>query len=419
MNEQFKFDSQDYILKVIVRDKESYKIATFGDERHENLMGFYLGDDDKLNEIILYQLQDINLGRPSIEYVKDGPFEGCGTQYYIDYNDVGEPLILSDFVTYLDNDSLTFKFLDNPTDTEYNIGRITYGFDEDLYPTFLRVNNLVEDEYKQIMDNVEMRHIPIVKKKQLNNYDSIKEKIDKIAEEKGIKVLFSSMIGSKSWGYDVDNSDIDVRFVYKRNLDEILSMDSPLDTINMMEERDDFTGYDIKKFLSIILKQGVNAYEILYGNNIEENDVVKTLRSFAADVMQPDKIVSIYKNIVKQNIRHLDNTSTKKTKKIIENLRMMATSNYVEEKKEFPICNFETVLSTENNKSLKPLLEDLINKRKHGEEEVLITSELLNIFNEFTNDIKMDNKSNSKDNAVQMASQIYKDVVLNDKNKSL
>jgi hypothetical protein len=125
-------------------------------------MGFYLGSDDKVNEIILYELQVLNLGGPDLRYAEDGPYVGVGNQYYIDYNDVGEPLIVSDFDAYLDSGSLSFKFSDVPTETEYNIGRITYGFDEEIYPTFLRVNDLAEYEYKEIMDNIEKRHIPIV-----------------------------------------------------------------------------------------------------------------------------------------------------------------------------------------------------------------------------------------------------------------
>ena len=167
---QFSFDSDDYILRILVSYDESCKIATFGDERHENLMGFYLDNDYVLNEIILYKMQEMFLGKPEIKYSEGGVLKTSANTYYIDYNDFGEPLIISNFETYLDNDTLIFKFLDKDTESEYNEGRITYGYDDDLYPTFLRVNDITEEEYKQIIESVKKHHIPIVGSDGVNKF---------------------------------------------------------------------------------------------------------------------------------------------------------------------------------------------------------------------------------------------------------
>lgn len=152
--------ASDYLFKIKVREEESVSIATFGDERHINLMGLYLGADQRVNEIILYRLSEMILNPATLKCASDGVVETFAF-YWVEYNSFGEPLIVSNFETYLVNDSITFKFSDNPTKYQRDLGSITYAFDEDDDPTFLRINSLTKVEYNQIISKLKVRKIPM------------------------------------------------------------------------------------------------------------------------------------------------------------------------------------------------------------------------------------------------------------------
>ena len=152
--------TSDYIFKVKIREEDNVSIATFGDERHVNLMGLYLGADQRLNEIILYKLSEMILNPATLKYASDGIGESFAL-YWVEYNGFGDPLIVSDFETYLENDSITFKFSDHSTKFQRDLGGITYAFDEDSAPTFLRINSLTKVEYNQLISKMKVRNIPL------------------------------------------------------------------------------------------------------------------------------------------------------------------------------------------------------------------------------------------------------------------
>lgn len=165
MTDLFEF-SPDFIFKINYMDGYDMKIATFGDERHVNLMGFYLEHMDKLLYVILYELSELRLDKPSIKR-EEKVYPTFGPYYYIEYNDFGEPLIVSDFKAFLYEDSLTFTFFDTPTDIEYKSGRFIFGFDDNSDPTFMTVLDITDDEYNNIIKSIQKRNIPISEKGRL------------------------------------------------------------------------------------------------------------------------------------------------------------------------------------------------------------------------------------------------------------
>lgn len=151
--QHFDFKSGDYIFRFRVNDNESTSIATFGDTSHSNLMAFYLDDSSRLTEIILYNISEYQKRTPALKYCAGGPSTESFAMYFVDYDDFGEPIVVSDFKTYIDENSLTFVFNDHPSEFTKTVGRVLMGFDGDSEPAFVKIDQLTEEEYKTILDS--------------------------------------------------------------------------------------------------------------------------------------------------------------------------------------------------------------------------------------------------------------------------
>lgn len=60
----------------------------------------------------------------------------------------------------------------------------------------------------------------------------IDDKLNKIEEKEGVRVLHAIESGSRAWGFASPDSDYDVRFVYVRKKEDYLRIDEFKDTID-------------------------------------------------------------------------------------------------------------------------------------------------------------------------------------------
>jgi len=86
------------------------------------------------------------------------------------------------------------------------------------------------------------------------------------SEEK--KPIFATVSGSHSYGFPSDDSDIDLRACYVEKTVNLLGLENLKETIEKKEFikgiEIDFVGYEIKKFLKLMLKGNGNVFEQLY-----------------------------------------------------------------------------------------------------------------------------------------------------------
>ena len=61
--------------------------------------------------------------------------------------------------------------------------------------------------------------------------DYIRRKLDTLAQENRVKLLFGIESGSRAWGFPSADSDYDVRFVYRCTMDDYLSVAGRRDVI--------------------------------------------------------------------------------------------------------------------------------------------------------------------------------------------
>ncbi len=53
----------------------------------------------------------------------------------------------------------------------------------------------------------------------------IQQKLLELEKEQGVTILYACESGSRAWGFASEDSDYDVRFIYKRPSDSYLSVD--------------------------------------------------------------------------------------------------------------------------------------------------------------------------------------------------
>ncbi len=82
-----------------------------------------------------------------------------------------------------------------------------------------------------------------------------------------IDIIYACESGSRVWGFSNDESDYDVRFIYrKRNVQDYLTLRQTRDVIEFQKGDLDIVGWDIKKALIMHYKNNPNLREWLISN---------------------------------------------------------------------------------------------------------------------------------------------------------
>ena len=81
----------------------------------------------------------------------------------------------------------------------------------------------------------------------------IRDHLDAIEAEHGVRVLFACESGSRAWGFASPDSDYDVRFIYARPRDWYLTIEPGRDVIEIpIDDEMDISGWDLRKALALL-----------------------------------------------------------------------------------------------------------------------------------------------------------------------
>nr|AFT64177.1 YcgL [gamma proteobacterium D250] len=61
----------------------------------------------------------------------------------------------------------------------------------------------------------------------------IKDRLKTLAAERKIEIIYACESGSRAWGFESPDSDWDVRFIYKCNIQRYLTIGSPRDVVEV------------------------------------------------------------------------------------------------------------------------------------------------------------------------------------------
>lgn len=134
----------------------------------------------------------------------------------------------------------------------------------------------------------------------------IEARLDRIADDDGIRYLMAVESGSRAWGFPSPDSDYDVRFVYVRPWQDYVTL-RPLRDVIERPIVDDFdvNGWDIRKALGLLLKHNAVVAEWLNSpiRYLPDDSAVSRLATLADQFFDPRGYALHYASLGMNNVK--------------------------------------------------------------------------------------------------------------------
>ncbi|MDO8452512.1 MAG: nucleotidyltransferase domain-containing protein [bacterium] len=207
--------------------------------------------------------------------------------------------------------------------------------------------------------------------------DIILQKLREIEEKEDVRILYAVESGSRAWGFESQDSDWDVRFVYAHPRDWYLSIEERRDVIELpISDSLDINGWDIRKALQLYKKTNPPFYEWLQSPivYIERGDFAQKLRELMLQFYSPYSCLQHYLHMAKGNYKAYLGKEKVQLKKYFYVLRPVLACFWIEEKGTMPPTEFEKLLEFRElqidlRKEIYGLLERKKSEAELGEEE--------------------------------------------------
>jgi len=225
--------------------------------------------------------------------------------------------------------------------------------------------------------------------------EKILQKLKEIELQKGVKLLYAVESGSRAWGFASPDSDYDIRFIYKHDLDYYLSVWEKTDTIEFMTADDlDGLGWDLRKTVRLLAKSNASLLEWIYSPIVyyENEAFMQQLRTVAKDCFSPVACLHHYLGTTK-NFMAVCEQEEVKLKSYFYALRTALAGKWIIENNSFPPVDFMELLPIAPQHIQEKVKELMTIKAKQDEsylhpKEILITT--------FLQEVVVFNQENAK-----------------------
>lgn len=212
----------------------------------------------------------------------------------------------------------------------------------------------------------------------------ILEKLKQVEQEKNVEILYAVESGSRAWGFASPDSDYDIRFIYKHELNYYLSLWEQTDVIEFMTEEDlDGSGWDLRKTLKLLSKSNAPLLEWLFSPVVyfENEAFVTQMRRLAQECFSPVACLHHYLGTTK-NFMDVCQAEEVKLKSYFYALRTALAGKWIIEHNSFPPVDFMELLPIAPQNIQEKVKELMTIKAKQDEKylhpkEVLITDFLM------------------------------------------
>jgi len=234
----------------------------------------------------------------------------------------------------------------------------------------------------------------------------ILEKLNEIAREKNIEILFAVESGSRAWGFASPDSDYDIRFVYRHKTDWYLNLWEQKDTIQFMTEDDlDGSGWDVRKALKLLAKSNASLLGWLFSPIIYKNSgtLLEEMKKIAEKNFNPVAGFFHYHSMNK-NFEETLGSEQMTLKSYFYAIRTALCANWIYKKETIPPVAFRELYPLLDEKSCRLLDELMLLKSKHIEKSdapvdvylIELAKRIVTENNEIKNKLK-NRKSNPED----------------------
>jgi len=197
-------------------------------------------------------------------------------------------------------------------------------------------------------------------------FNEITQRLAKLQETEGIAILLAVESGSRAWGFESQDSDYDVRFIYVRRPEVYLSIDLELqrDVIERpIVDEIDLSGWDIRKALKLFQKSNPPLLEWLQSPMIymEKFSFAAKVRAMLPSYYSPRNSFHHYFHMARGNIREYLRGEIVWRKKYFYVLRPLLGLRWIErELGPVPMEFSKLVERTVDDEELKRAIDNLV-----------------------------------------------------------
>lgn len=180
-------------------------------------------------------------------------------------------------------------------------------------------------------------------------WDHIQSRLDGVAAEEGVVLLYAAESGSRAWGFASPDSDYDVRFIYMHPRDWYLSLAERRDVIERPLDAHlvDLAGWDLRKAMRLLLKSNPAFYEWLVSPIVyrEAPGVRVALRTLFEQQAEPGVLAHAYHSIATTQWRsEIEGREAIKLKRYFYAVRPLLSLQWVLDKGSLPPMNLGALL---------------------------------------------------------------------------
>ena len=190
----------------------------------------------------------------------------------------------------------------------------------------------------------------------------IQETLKSLANEKNIEILFSCESGSRAWGFESPDSDWDVRFIYRHDLNWYLSLEDKKDTIDEMLPLElDLGGWELRKTLrlfaggNLALFEWINSPEIYFSHEAFHS----RLKALIPQYFNAIKAMHHYLSMARKNVDNHISGGEVKIKKLFYILRPLLACEWIENFSSMPPTEYALLMN--ESKALSGSLKEQVN----------------------------------------------------------
>lgn len=201
--------------------------------------------------------------------------------------------------------------------------------------------------------------------------DQIVSELRIIEQKENVKVLLAVESGSRAWGFESPDSDYDVRFIYAREPETYLRLDKARDVLEYpISDLLDISGWDISKALSLLHGSNPTLYEwfdsrIVYA---QKPGFKESMASLLDLYFSPKKCIGHYLHMAKNNSKDFLKGDIVRLKKYFYVLRSLLAARWIVRRNEPAPILFLELVNSEMPSDLRPIVDDLLEKKKHASE---------------------------------------------------
>ena len=202
--------------------------------------------------------------------------------------------------------------------------------------------------------------------------EQITAELNRLEQEKDIRILYAVESGSRAWGFASTDSDWDVRFIYIHRPEWYLSIDNRRDSMDEILPNDiDLAGWDLRKALRLFRKSNPPLLEWLESPLIylEQFSTANRMRELAKESFNPKSCTYHYLSMAGKNYRTYLQTDMVRIKKYFYVLRPILACMWIESTNTMAPMEFQKMVDAQiHDETLRREIDHLLERKMSGEE---------------------------------------------------